>query len=144
MTNRINSLLASIEFDIGQEGREQLPFGETVVTENGGASVVAGFISNLFRISIVVAALILLFNLIFAGFEWLSSGGDSSKIEKARSRMTQSIIGFVILFAVIAIFSFIQDFLGINVITFTNQATSPSQPPPGGGGGGERLPIYPF
>ena len=121
MTSKTTNSLASIEFDIGQEGREQLPFGETVVTEGGGASAVSSFISNFLRISIVVAALILLFNLIFAGFEWLSSGGDSSKIEKARTRMTQSIIGFVILFAVIAIFTFIQDLLGINVITFTTE-----------------------
>jgi hypothetical protein len=51
-------------------------------------------------------------------FEWITSGGDKGKAEKARDKMTQAVIGLVILISAVAILMFIQQLLGICIINF--------------------------
>jgi hypothetical protein len=48
------------------------------------------------RTLIVIAGLYCVFNIIFAGYGFLSAGGDPKKIEDATSKITQSIIGLVV------------------------------------------------
>src|SRR3990167_214780 len=57
----------------------------------------------LLRIFFIVAGLMMVYNLLYGGFEWIMSTGDKEKVEKARKRITSAIIGIVILFASIAI-----------------------------------------
>ena len=57
----------------------------------------------------VVGGLIVLFFFIQAAIEWITAGGDSGKITKARDRMIQSTIGLFVL-----IFSFVI----VNYISF--------------------------
>lgn len=64
---------------------------------------------------LALAAIIFLINLVQAGIAWLGSGGDSSKVEKARSRITNSIVGFIILVAAYAIWRFVLGFLNVNI-----------------------------
>ena len=68
-------------------------------------------------IVMVVALLILLAYLICGAFEWMTSGGDSGKLQKARDRMLHAIIGILLLSATLAIFMFIQYLLGIDIIS---------------------------
>lgn len=46
-----------------------------------------------------IAGLILFLYLIFAGFQLLTSAGDSKKIESAKGRITSTLIGFILLVA---------------------------------------------
>ena len=67
----------------------------------------------------MIAALLVLFYLIWGGIEWITAGGDKGKVEKARNRITQAIIGLIVLAASTAILSLVQGFLGVTLINFT-------------------------
>lgn len=64
----------------------------------------------------VIAALMVFLYLIWAGIDWITAGGDQSKIGKARDKITQSIIGIIVLAASFAIFGLVQDFLGLSIL----------------------------
>ena len=46
---------------------------------------------------------------LWGGIEWITAGGDTAKVQKARDRITQSIIGLVILVASFVIIGFISE-----------------------------------
>ena len=72
----------------------------------GSASLV-GFISNAVKLLIIVASLYVLLNLIFAGYQFISAGGDAKKIEEAWNKIWQSLLGLFIVagsFVLAAIF----------------------------------------
>jgi len=107
-----------IEFNLKQEAQDVIPYADRV-TDEGGAS--QGFISilmNFLQVIMFVGVLAMLLYLIWGAFEWITSGGDSGKTEKARNKITQAIIGVLVLSATVAIFRAIQDFLGIEAIHF--------------------------
>lgn len=51
----------------------------------------------LWRAIITVGGLALLLYLVWGAVEWITAGGDSGKIQKARDKMIQSVIGMIIL-----------------------------------------------
>lgn len=75
-------------------------------------------ISKFLMVAMVIGALMLLLNLLWGGIQWIVSGGDKGKIEKARDKITQSVVGLIVLASTVAIFVMIQNFLGIEVFTF--------------------------
>lgn len=58
--------------------------------------------------------ILLLFYMLYAGFLWMTAGGDTKKVEKATSIITQAVIGLVIIVAAFAISNFVLGSL-INV-----------------------------
>lgn len=60
-----------------------------------------------------ISALILFAYLIWGGISIISSGGDKSKTEAGRTRITQSIIGFAILASIYAIYGVLLNFTGL-------------------------------
>ena len=79
--------------------------------EGGGLIV---FINNLLTFAIIVGGLIVLFNVVMAGFTYLTAGTDSKASEKVVSSLTNSLWGIALmvlapaLLAVIG-FLFFQD-----------------------------------
>ncbi len=65
---------------------------------------------------LVVGTLAVLFYLLLGGLNWITAGGDKGKIESARNRITQSIIGLLVLVGTVAISLFISSLLGINLL----------------------------
>lgn len=59
----------------------------------------------------VVGGLVVVFFFIQAAIEWITAGGDSAKITKARERMLQSTIGLFILVFSFLIVNFIGELL---------------------------------
>ncbi|RLC35731.1 hypothetical protein DRH14_00085 [Candidatus Shapirobacteria bacterium] len=59
-------------------------------------------ISQIIGVLSVVAVIWFIFQVIFAGYAYMSSQGDKTKLETARKRLTQGILGLVI--SLIAIF----------------------------------------
>lgn len=64
-----------------------------------GAGAISQFLSNFIVLLFSIAIIVLVFMLVWAALEWLTSGGDKEKIEAARKRILNAIIG-IILFAV--------------------------------------------
>jgi hypothetical protein len=79
------------------------------------------FVTRMLAALMAIGAVLVLLNLVWGAFDWLNSSGDKSKLEKARDKMTQSVIGLIVLSSVLALFTLIQQFFGIRVINFTPQ-----------------------
>lgn len=63
----------------------------------------------------VGAGLFVLYHLIFGALEWISSGGDKEKVEKARKRITTAVTGLVILFVVLGAVVLIEQIFGFGL-----------------------------
>lgn len=64
---------------------------------------------------------------IYGGFLWITSGGDSSKVEAGRKAMVNTVIGLVIMFASGALILTLQKTLGVQQkVTITGKATTSS------------------
>ncbi|MBU1895526.1 pilin [Patescibacteria group bacterium] len=57
---------------------------------------IADYFQYLYRYSIGVAGLLAVIMIIVAGFQWITSGGNTSTIGKARTRITRAIIGLLL------------------------------------------------
>lgn len=85
----------------------------------GGSDAVQGlgkliaFGINMF---ILVAGMFLIFYLLMGAFDWITSGGDKEKIVKAQGKITNAVIGMVLIFVVLVAFiAFAGNSLGIIV-----------------------------
>lgn len=76
------------------------------------------FLGGLFSSIMAIAAIAVLILLVWAGIEWITSGGEKSKLESARNKITNAILGMIVLAATTALFMLIQQFLGICIISF--------------------------
>lgn len=75
--------------------------------EGGGLTA---FFSNILRLIFVVAGVYALVNIIIAGFEYMTAGGDAKKLTKAWERIWQTLLGLAIIagsFVLAAIFGYI-------------------------------------
>src|SRR5690606_13303409 len=56
-----------------------------------------GYFVSLWRAAITIGGLMVLIFFIWGAIEWITSGGDSGKVASARNRITQAVIGMIIL-----------------------------------------------
>lgn len=121
-------------FNIGEAAKNQgLPGAENFVAGAEGAGF-GTFLSGLLGSILLIAALLVLLYLIWGAIEWITSAGDKSKTEKARDRMTQSVIGLIVLAATLAIYMLVQSFLGVSFFNFSGGGNTG----PGGPGIGDK------
>ncbi|MGD9129406.1 MAG: hypothetical protein PVJ09_02890 [Candidatus Woesebacteria bacterium] len=78
----------------------------------GYSTDIGAMINGLLRIVMVIAALLVFAYLIWGGIEWITSGGDKGKTENARNKITQAVIGLVVIAASYAILTLVLNFLG--------------------------------
>ena len=98
----------------------QIPIGDTFFGKTGA------FLSNLEDLgqlvsliannSIVVAGIILLFLIVFAGFTMITAGGDSQKFQQGANIITAGFIGFIIVLAAFLIVRLIESSLGVSIL----------------------------
>ena len=94
-----------------------------------GTTALAITMGNLYQALVMVGGLALLLYLAWGGINWLTAGGDTDKVDKAKNQITNAIIGMAILVAIIAI----AGFLGKSVFTF--DILNPTVPEPPGSSG---------
>ncbi len=78
---------------------------------------VGDVLSNVITIIFVVAALAVLFMLIFGAFQWITSGGEKEAVGKARGRIVNALVGLAILAVA---FLLVRVLAGIVHIDITN------------------------
>ncbi len=88
--------------------------GDVVDPGKGYAPSIGGLISSLLTLIMIIAAILVFLYLILGGIEWITSGGDKSKTESARNKITSAIIGLVVLAASWALLQFALNFLGFD------------------------------
>lgn len=83
--------------------------------------VFASIIVTVWKTAITLGGLALLVMLLTGAFGWITAGGEKGKVEAARERITQSIIGLLILVGTVAITAFVGAAFKINLLTPTFQ-----------------------
>lgn len=73
------------------------------------------FVSRSFSAVILVAGLATFGYLLYGGVQWIMSGGDKGKLEEARSKITNGIIGLAIVASAWAIYLLLDYFFGIGL-----------------------------
>jgi hypothetical protein len=74
------------------------------------------FIPKLVTLALIVGILVFFFMFLSGAIQWIASGGDKQALESAKSRITNALIGIVLLFAAYAIIKFIGGFFGIDLL----------------------------
>lgn len=96
-----NALSVGLENPIGTTNFTQI-FGNAI-------KIVTGIMGSL---ALVV--------FVYGGFLWLTSGGNSDKVQKGSSAMIWAVLGIVVIFASYAIISLVLKGLGVSDYTSTN------------------------
>lgn len=73
-------------------------------------------VSILFSNAIVIAGILLVFLIIFAGINMISGSGDAQRVDHAKQILTAGIIGFVVVVAAFFIVRLVESSLGINIL----------------------------
>lgn len=73
-------------------------------------------ISTVIGLITVAAGLFFVVNFVLGAFEWVTAGGDSGKIQKARDKMVQSAIGLIVVVLAYAVIGLISGILGLNIL----------------------------
>ena len=64
-------------------------------------------VARIIRIVLELLGIIFLVLIIYAGFKWMTAGGDEEKVTSAKKLLTNSVIGLIIIFAAFAIATFV-------------------------------------
>ena len=83
-----------------------------VVPPISAGNLISGFIGTI----IVIAFIAAFFYLLWGGFQWVTSGGDEAAVGAARQRITQALVGLVIVVAAWAIFQLVETILGVDIL----------------------------
>ena len=74
------------------------------------------FISNLFKLVGTLAGIYMVFQIIMAGYGFISANGDTKKTEVAWAKIWQSIVGLVIIASAFIIAGLVERFTGIKIL----------------------------
>jgi|SRR3989344_3700782 len=92
---------------------------ENIATPKFASGITLGnIITALLGYILPLAGMALLLYLLFAGFQFLTSGGDPKKVEQAKERLTSALVGFVIVFAAYWIVQIVGTVLGLGSTGF--------------------------
>lgn len=83
-------------------------------TNDTGLSNTGTMISSIVSLFLIISASAALIYLVIGGVTWILSDGDKGKLETARNKILQSILGLVVVASSWAIWLLLGKFLGIN------------------------------
>lgn len=87
-----------------------------IQTSGGGISFFQGFLPALVNLGFIIGSVVFFFMLLSGGIQWMTSGGDKIAVENARKRLTNALIGLLILFFIFAFVNLLEVFLGVNIM----------------------------
>ncbi len=93
-------------------GTSFLGSGHFLTQLTGVGKLVSLFLSN----SILVAGIILLFIIIFAGYGIIGAGGNAQKVQASMKLLTYGVAGFLLVFATYFILRIIQALTGVDIL----------------------------
>lgn len=77
---------------------------------------VGGIVSALLPYLFTIAGLILLIYLILGGIGLMTSGGDPKAVDSAKGKITNGLVGFLVIFVAYWLIKILQTILGLPVI----------------------------
>ena len=76
-------------------------------------------LATLWQTIIIVGGLAFLLYFLLGGVTWIMAGGDKGKLEEAKGKITQGLIGLGVLAASYVIIKFIETAIGMNLLNIT-------------------------
>ncbi len=86
-----------------------------------GAGAISKFLSNGITLIYSIAAIVLLFMLLWGAFEWMTSGGDKEKLSSAQKRIMSAIIGIILFAVAFAVIAVLGQFTGFTFFAGQNK-----------------------
>jgi hypothetical protein len=83
--------------------------GDAGFGEDSGTTDLPTRVGNLIRIVLGILGVILVVIVVYAGYLWMTAGGDDDQVKKAKSFMTNAVIGLIIMLSAYAITEFVVD-----------------------------------
>jgi len=80
-----------------------------------GSTIIGTLITNIVGLLFIFGFALTFFELLMGGIQWLSNGGDKAQLESARNKITNAMIGLVILGASYAVFTLVGQFFGLDI-----------------------------
>lgn len=87
-----------------------------VTLPNGFFTSFNQLFNSLLSVAIAVSVLLTFFYLIYGGFDWITSGGDKAKTDKARQKIQAAVIGLILVAASYAILTITLRFIGVDSV----------------------------
>jgi len=88
-----------------------------VANGSGPIPFLSTILTNLVTLTFIVGSVIFFFMLVSGAIQWIASGGDKQGLEAAKGRISNAIIGIVILLSTFAVIKLIEIFFGIKILT---------------------------
>ena len=112
------------------------PAVEGPLGNEGTTETFTNYFASLWKAILAIGAIATLVLFLWGAMEWIVSGGDKGKLENARNRLTNAIIGLIILEGAFVILQFLSTLLfGVTLQIFElnlpNVLNGGSSPPPG-------------
>jgi len=115
-----------VKTDLGTIGGEGLgPMGNlgknTALDGTVALTKITNIISSIIGIMTVIAGIWFIFMFLIGGYSWMTSMGDKHKLQEARDRIVNALIGLVIIVAGWGILALVGQFFGWDIL-LTNPA----------------------
>ncbi len=115
------ALLAQTGQGLGNIGGSGLgPFGALNFGGQAGGVLaltkVTGVISSIVGFLTIAGSIWFMFQLLFGGYEWISSAGDTKKLTTARQRIMNGFFGLVIIIAAWIMIAVVGQFFGYDIL----------------------------
>ncbi|MFA6594088.1 MAG: LamG-like jellyroll fold domain-containing protein [Candidatus Buchananbacteria bacterium] len=103
-------LILAAFFAVGNFAWAQTPSAPTLESLSGifGTASLGMIIGRILQVVFGLLGVVALLLIIYAGFLWMTAGGDPDKVNKAKKMIYNAIIGLVIIFSAFAIASFLM------------------------------------
>lgn len=102
------ALAVAPAFAQGDSPNITIPRGPNVNIQSLGL-----LIGNALALLLIIAAIAAFIFLILGGIQWITSGGDKQGLEGARNKITNAVVGLIIVAAAWAVMFLVGQFLGI-------------------------------
>lgn len=86
-------------------------------------TAVGTVLSSALTIIFVIAAIIVLFMLVWGAFKWITSSGDKEKLDKARGTIVSALVGLAILALAFLIVRVVGQILNIDILNLQSIPT---------------------
>lgn len=106
----LSTLFTTANFALaaGYKVTQTLPGSKEIVAGESVAGGFVGYAASLWIFGISIGGVLALGSIVYAAIEWTVSAGNSSRIADAKDRITQAIIGLVLLFGAYTVLNFIN------------------------------------
>ena len=79
-----------------------------------------GVISRIIGVLTVAGGIWFIFQIFLGAINWLSSSGDKQQLDNAKKRLTNAIIGLIVVVLAYALIGIIGAFVGLNIFNMAN------------------------